>query len=134
MNLVLKITPLLLFLTSGLFFIHHNQDTISVTSLSKKWTLSEYKYLTFSQAPSKKERNDYLHLQSDMTFSAVTEGVKEWGKWRLDAKKKRIYLSQEGQAGELIMIIDDLSPKQLVLIIDDPSDEDTKHLKICYKS
>ena len=68
-----------------------------------------------------------------MTFDSVSEGVRDDGRWRLDASKKRIYLSIKGEAGELEFIVDSLSSDELILIIDAPSDSDAKNLKIYFK-
>ncbi len=94
----------------------------------------KYKVFHFTEAPAPEEKNDYIHLKPDMTFSSISEGIYETGKWRLDVGKKRIYLSNKNKKGELVFIIDDLSPKQLVLIIDDPSDSDAQYLKIYFKN
>lgn len=107
---------------------------ITVQNLSKKWKLDKYKYSIFAEAPSEKEKKDYIFFKPDLTFNSVSEGLNESGNWRLDAKKRRIYLSQEGGEGELILIVDDLSSDRLVLIIDDPSDSEIKNLKIFYKN
>lgn len=107
---------------------------ITIQNLSKHWKLDKYQYFIFSEAPAEKEKNDYLHFQSDRTFTSVTEGVFDAGQWRLDAPAKRIYLSQENEEGTLVLLISALSPHQLVLLIDDPLDSDAKHLKIYFKN
>lgn len=109
-------------------------NIITIQNLSKKWNLNKYKYSIFSEAPSDVEKNDFIHLKSDMTFDSVSEGELESGQWRLAVEKKRIYLSRKGEEGELVFIINELSSNQLVLIIDDPSDEGAKNLKIYFKS
>ena len=48
---------------------------ISIENLSKKWLLTEYSVGWFSEKPSKKEQNDYIHLSSNMTFNSISEGV-----------------------------------------------------------
>ncbi|MFT6358724.1 MAG: hypothetical protein ACJAYJ_002950 [Saprospiraceae bacterium] len=108
-------------------------SNITIQNLSKKWKLEEYKVYFFSEAPAENERNDYIYLKSDLTFDSISEGEFEAGRWRLDAKKKRIYLSKENVAGEIAFIIDELEPEKLVLIIDDPSDSDAQYLKIHFK-
>lgn len=110
-----------------------NTSSLNIQNLAKKWQLHKYKYLIFSEDPAENERGDYIHLKLDMTFESVSEGVKEHGNWRLDVQKKRIYLSKIGDSEELVFIVKKLSKKDLVLIIDDPSDEDAKNLKIYFK-
>lgn len=120
--------------STNIDFDFHIQSTISVQNLSKNWKFKKYKFWMYSEAPSQKEKNDYIHLSSNMTFTSRSMGEYDIGKWRLDTKKKRIYLSKKNATGELIFIIDDLSDKQLVLIIDDPSDSDAQYLKIYFKN
>ena len=111
-----------------------SNSPITVQRLAKKWNLEKYKYLIFSEAPAEKERNDYLHLKANMTFSSISEGEMETGKWKLDTLRKRIFLAKAGESEEMVLIIDHLSSHQLVLIIDDPSDEEAKNLKIFFKN
>lgn len=106
---------------------------LSIQNLSKKWKLDKYKVSFFSEAPAANEKNDYIHLKSDLTFDSISEGEFESGNWRLDANKKRIYLSNKSEEGELVFIIDKLKSNKLVLIIDDPSDSDAQYLKIHFK-
>lgn len=107
---------------------------INVQNLSKKWELDYYKFYFFSEDPAEEEKNDYIHLKSDMTYSSISEGEYDAGKWRLDIAQKRIFLSNNNEEGELRLIIDDLSANQLVLIIDDPSDSYAQYLKIFFKN
>ncbi len=108
-------------------------SNITIQNLSKKWKLEVYKVYFFSEAPAENEKNDYIYLKSDLTFDSVSEGKFEAGNWRLNAKKKRIYLSKKNEAGEIVFIIDELETKKLVLVIDDPSDSDAQYLKIHFK-
>jgi len=108
-------------------------SSITIEKLSKKWKLDKYKYFFFSEAPAENERGDYIHLKSDMTFDSVSEGIRDVGNWQLDADKKRIYLTQDGDDEALVFIIDKLKTKKLILIIDDATDPDTKNLKIHFK-
>ncbi len=107
---------------------------ITVKNLSRRWELDKYQYLIFSELPTIEEQGDYLYLNSDMTFSSVSEGELETGKWRLDVPQKRLYLSQAETTGALVLIIHELSPNRLVISIDDPSDADAKKLKIHFKN
>lgn len=119
--------------SSNHFITTSRGGKITIQNLAKKWKLDKYKVSFFSEAPAENEKNDYIHLKSDMTFDSISEGVFEGGNWRLDAKKQRIYLSKKNETGELVFIIDELKPKKLVLIIDDPSDSDAQYLKIHFK-
>lgn len=107
------------------------KSDISVQSLSKKWKLEEYNYYGYTETPSKKERNDFIELKSDMTYSCISEGVFGGGIWKLDVKTKRISLMEGDE--EMRFFIDDLSDNQLTLILDDPSEKEAKNLKIVFK-
>jgi len=107
---------------------------ITVEKLSKKWQLSNYKYLIFSEEPSEKEKNDFLHFSSDMTYTSISEGVFEKGEWTLDKEQKKMHLNAMEKDGVLTFFIDKLSSNQLVLIIDDPTDKEAKNLKIIFKN
>ncbi|MFK7905112.1 MAG: hypothetical protein AB8B69_08305 [Chitinophagales bacterium] len=128
---------IIVLLVCTVFFsvLSYAQSTgLNTQNLSKKWKLDKYTYSIFSENPSEKEKNDYLHLKSDMTFDDVSEGEKDSGQWRLNIPEKRIYLSKNGEEGELVLIIDGLFENQLILIIEDPSDEDADNFKIHFKS
>lgn len=105
---------------------------ISIENLSKKWILTEYSVGWFSEKPSKKEQNDYIHLSSNMTFNSISEGVFEKGTWRL--KGNRIILSKNNEKKPLTFIVKEITNKELTLIIDDPSDSDAKYLNIHFKN
>ncbi|MFT5254238.1 MAG: hypothetical protein ACI87N_003305 [Flavobacteriales bacterium] len=139
MNLF-KMTTLLFLVASIQYYPTKNHTittstdaNITVQNLSKKWRLDKYKVSFFSEAPAENEKDDYIYLKPDLTFDSISEGKFEAGRWRLDAKKKRIYLSKKNEAGEIVFIIDELKPEKLVLIIDDPSDSDAQYLKIHFK-
>lgn len=128
-----KIFLFALLISSISFSTEAQSNGFTVQNLSKKWKLEKYKVFYFSEQPTEKEKNDYIHLKPDMTFSSISEGVYEEGSWQLDAKKSRIFLAKEKEEKELIFIVNDLSENELVLIIDDPNDEDAQYLKIHFK-
>ena len=125
---------LLLFAFVGVSqFMCAQNSSLTVKNLAYKWLLDQYEVLGFSESPSAEEKNDYLHLKPDMTFSSISEGILERGKWRLNAQKTRIYLSKEGEPGALVFIIKAVKQDQLILIIDDPDDFEAKYLEIHFK-
>lgn len=132
-TLLFLVVSIQLFPTSNHINATSESTYITIQNLSKKWKLDKYKVSFFSEAPAENEKNDYIHLKSDLTFDSISEGEIEAGSWRLDAIKKRIHLSKNNEEGEIVFIIDKLKTKKLVLIIDDPSDSDAKHLKIHFK-
>ena len=70
--------------------------------------MDKYKFWFYTESPSEKEKSDYINLKNDMTFSSVSEGDFDTGKWRLYSSKKRIYLSKKNEKRELIFIINQL--------------------------
>ena len=107
---------------------------LNIKNLSKKWKLEKYSVGIFSEDPSEKEKNDYIYLSSDMTFTSISEGNFEKGTWALKAKDKRIVLSKSTEKKSLILIVDKLTSHELTLIIDDPSDKEAKYLNIHFKN
>ena len=125
--------PSLLFIGIVLMsFINSKTNAITIQNLSKKWELSHYSVGWFTEEPSQKEKDDYIHLSSNMTFTSISEGVFEKGSWIL--KGNRIILSNNNEKDSLTFIVEDLTKKELVLIIDDPSDPDAKYLNIRFKN
>ena len=108
-------------------------EEITVKNIAKSWKLVKYIYQGESAPLPEEEKKDYTIFKSDMTFKMLSEGKPYTGKWRLDANKKRIYLFRTGEEGEYAVIIDTLTTDQLIIIIDDPSDDFAKDLKIVYQ-
>lgn len=108
--------------------------TLNVQNLSKKWAFEKYMISWYSESPSEKEKKDYIQLSSNMTFTSISEGKYEKGNWKLNASKKRILLSSKNEKGYLTFIVDELTSNKLILVIDDPSDEDAQYLKIHFKN
>lgn len=111
-----------------------NGNAITVENLSKKWILVKYKYLIFSENPSEKEKDDFLHFSSDMTYTSISEREFDEGEWTLDVEHNKIHLTAYDEEGVLTFLIDKITSNQLVLIIDDPTDVEAKNLKIIFES
>lgn len=139
MTYLIKLSTLLLLFTSNIqptdtrSAVTLNGD-VTVQKLSKKWKLEKYKYLFFSEDPEEKEKNDYIHLKSNMTFSSITEGDYDEGTWELDAKNSCIILKSESEEGVLPFIVEELTSNKMVLYIYDPSDDEAEDLKIHFKA
>ena len=103
---------------------------VTVRNLAQRWKLEKYTFLLFTELPPPEEVNDYLHLETDMTFSSLSGGEYDAGTWRLDTSKKRLYLSNEREEEELILNVDELSPEKLVVILEDSLDDNSRFLKI----
>lgn len=113
-------------------FTNSHSNDINIQNLSKKWQLSHYSVGWFTEDPSQKEKNDYIHLSSNMNFTSISEGIFEKGTWTL--KGNRIILSKNNEKDSLTLIVKALTNNELTLIIDDPSDADTKYLNIHFKN
>lgn len=107
---------------------------LNIGNLSKKWNLDKYTVSWYSESPSEQEKNDYIKLNTDMTFTSVSEGVFERGKWQLQAVNRQLILYKDNEKGVLKLIIKKLSKKELVLILDEPSDPEAKYLNIHFKN
>jgi hypothetical protein len=86
----------------------------------------------FSESPSEEEINDFLNLSLNMTFTSFSEGKHESGDWVLNEKK--IVLSKKNEEQNLYLIVKKITNNELVLTIDDPSDEEVKYLQIHLKN
>lgn len=113
-------------------FSNSNTNNITIQNLSKKWKLSRYSVGWFTEKPSQKEKNDYIHLSSNMNFTSISEGVFEKGTWAL--KGNRTILSKNNEKESLTFIVEELTNNELVLTIDDPNDPDAKYLNIHFKN
>lgn len=102
--------------------------------LEQRWDLDHYSLFGFSYDPDDEERNDYIHLHADGSYSSISEGNYEEGRWSYTSAKKAIALSKRGEQGQLLLIIEKLSSERLVVHIEDPNDSDTKYLKIHFNS
>ena len=105
---------------------------LTVENLSQKWALEKYRVFYFSEDPADNERNDYIEFRNDGTFASISEGEFSKGNWTLNQDEKRISMT-DGTSGALVFIIEKLTRNKLVLIIDDPSDEDAQYLEIHFK-
>lgn len=130
MNLTQK---LLIFICLLISLQSYGQSESFIDKISQKWILDHYKYLIFSEDPSDKEKGDYIHLNKDMTFSSISEGVYDKGQWSINADQDKLILTSNNEEGQLLLIIDELSNSKLVLKLDDPTDADAKRLKIIFK-
>ncbi len=99
--------------------------------LLKKWRLSHYEVFGVDYKPEKVEKNDYMHFLENNTYTSVSEGKFEKGKYKLEGKT--IILTNETEEGELKLIIKALTSSTLSVVVDDPADSDAKYLIIHFK-
>ena len=99
--------------------------------LFKKWKLSHYEVFGVDYKPEKVEKNDYMYFLENNTYTSVSEGKFEKGKYKLTGKT--IILTNETEKGELKLIIKALTSSTLSVVVDDPADSDAKYLTIHFK-
>ncbi len=99
--------------------------------LFKKWKLSHYEVFGVDYKPEKVEKNDYMYFLENNTYTSVSEGKFEKGKYKLTGKT--IILTNETEKGELKLIIKALTSSTLSVVVDDPTDSDAKYLTIHFK-
>jgi len=99
--------------------------------LFKKWKLSHYEVFGVDYKPEDVEKNDYMHFLENNTYTSVSEGKFEKGKYKLTGKT--IILTNETEKGELKLIIKALTSSTLSVVVDDPTDSDAKYLTIHFK-
>ena len=81
--------------------------------------------------PEANEKNDFIQFKKDGTFSGISEGKKDSGKYSLS--NSSIVLSKNGGKGKLKMNVKKLSKSSLVVVLDLPEDPDAKYLDIHFK-
>jgi hypothetical protein len=106
-------------------------STINKTLLLKKWKLSHYEVFGERATPEANEKNDFIQFKKDGTFSGISEGKKDSGKYSLS--NSSIVLSKNGGKGKLKMNVKKLSKSSLVVVLDLPEDPDAKYLDIHFK-
>ena len=106
-------------------------STINKTLLLKKWKLSYYEVFGERATPEANEKNDFIQFKKDGTFSGISEGKKDSGKYSLS--NSSIVLSKNGGKGKLKMNVKKLSKSSLVVVLDLPEDPDAKYLDIHFK-
>ncbi len=64
----------------SVFAIASFSQTLNKNTLCKKWYLQKYEVMWINYKPEEKEKNDYIHLKSDMTYTTIDGGVFSNGK------------------------------------------------------
>ncbi len=105
-------------------------QSISKSSLSKKWYLEKYEIFWVDYEPEEEEKNDYIWLKKDMTYQSMDKGKLSNGKWSLNVKKKTFTLFNKKGEG-IAFKIEKLTTKKLVVVMDV---EEMKKVKIHFKA
>lgn len=107
--------------------------TVNINNLSKKWILDKYTFMAFGKKPSEKEKDDYLSLNPDSTYTSISEGIYDSGEWKLNIDNQCILLYNDNQE-VLPFIVHKLTHHKLVVYIYDSEDKEAKYLKIHFKN
>ena len=102
----------------------------SRTGFCKKWYLEGYIYWGVTLSPDDIEKNDFIHLKTDNTFSSIDEGQFEKGTWKWNPKNKTIYLYNESSKEPLSLKLVELSNSLLIVILEDEEDS----IKVKFKA
>jgi hypothetical protein len=107
-------------LTSVLItFLHISgfSQTVNKETLCKKWYLEKYQVMWVDYEPDEKEKNDYILLNTDMTYVSVDEGIKTSGKWTFNTEKNYFTMFNNKRDG-IKITVDKLSINKMVLNIE----------------
>ena len=99
--------------------------------LQQKWLLSHYELLGDKIPLETAEKGDYIHFLANNTYTSISEGKLEKGKYTLN--KSTIEMTSESEEGVLKLVIKKLTAKALVVFIDDPNDSDSKYFTLHFK-
>ncbi len=92
-------------------------QTLNKETLCKKWHIEKYEFMWVDYEPDENEKNDYIHLKTDMTYISVDESVETTGKWTYNNDEK--FFTMYNQKGEgLKIIVEKISANKMVVNID----------------
>ncbi len=92
---------------------------VTKSNLCKKWELEKYEILFIDYDIDPNEKNDYIHLKSNMTYESIDEGKYGTGTWSFINTKDECVLILKSKEGEVRLFIKELRKDHLVLVIDD---------------
>ena len=96
----------------SVFAIASFSQTLNKNTLCKKWYLQKYKVMGIRYAPDDNEKNDYIHLKTNMTYSTIDDGEFSTGKWIYNASEKHFILYNNKKEG-LKFIVDELENDEM---------------------
>ncbi len=112
MNKLILITTAFTLFSLGGFSQNLNKQT-----LCKKWHLEKYEVMWIDYALEENEKNDYIHLKSDMTYISIDEGVNTTGNWTYNSEKNYFTMYDE-KGGGVRFFVDELETDKMVVNID----------------
>ena len=101
----------------SVFAIVGFSQTLNKNTLCKKWYLQKYEVMWIDYTPKEKEKNDYIHLKTDMTYTTIDEGTFSMGKWKYNASKKYFILYNNKDEG-LKFIVDELKKNTMIVNVE----------------
>ncbi len=122
----------IIFTTAILFFFYATgfSQILNKKTLCKKWYLEKYEIMWIDYEPQANEKNDFIHLKTNMTYTSVDEGKMATGKWAYNQDEKYFILYDE-KGEELRFFVDELKDDKMILIVDiDEMDGIYIHFKI----
>lgn len=115
-----------------LYFIPSSDKLFNVKNLAKNWEFQKKTLFGFSQSRFEKKNPNYINLSLNMTFTTFCEGKHENGYWKLNESEKKIILLKKNENENLT--VKKLTNKELILLIDNPSNKKKNNLKIHFKN
>jgi len=108
---------LITMVAASIFSAVANAQKLSHGALCKKWYLEKYEVMWVDYEPEEKEKNDYILLNKNMSYQAVSEGEFSEGKWSFNDEENYFILYDENNEG-LKFIVETLKKDRLVVVID----------------
>ncbi len=109
----------IIFTTAILFFFYADgfSQILNKKTLCKKWYLEKYEVMWIDYEPQANEKNDFIHLKTNMTYTSVDEGKLTTGKWAYNQTEKYFILYDEKGEG-LRFFVDELKDDKMILVVD----------------
>jgi len=92
-------------------------QTLNHDALCKKWCLEKYEVMWVDYEPEEIEEKDYILLNKDMTYQAVSEGDYSEGQWSFN-KDDKYFVLYNADKEELKFLVESLKSDHMVVAID----------------
>jgi len=112
----------ILLLITFFIILTQNISGQSKEELCKKWLLDGYMYKGVNMPPNQNEKHDFIHLNTDNTFTSIDDGKFERGTWELDLVAKTIHLFGKSSKGHLTLKLIRLLSDKMIIILEDEHD------------
>lgn len=105
---------LILIVALAFWAISGISQTLSKTTLCKKWHLEKYEIYWIDYAPDDNEKNDYIWLKTDMSYESIDEGEYSEGKWAYSDSDNYFILYDESDEG-LKFFVQELTSGRMIV-------------------